>query len=75
MAMTYSGYRNQPIDNAKEDMESASEESGIRMFNVGKTASYAPSNSIKGNWILSNPKNIPHSALSDTPMHSNFKKH
>jgi len=58
MAMTYSGYRNQPIDNAKEDMEDATEESGIRMFNVDKTASYTPTNSIKGRWLLSNPKNM-----------------
>lgn len=58
MAMTYSGYRNQPIANAKEDMEKATEESGIRMFNVDKTASYAPTNSIKGKWLLSNPKNL-----------------
>ena len=58
MAMTYSGYRNQPIANAQEEMNAATEDSGIRMFNVGKTASYAPSNSIKGNWILSNPKNM-----------------
>jgi sialate O-acetylesterase len=59
MAMTYSGYRNQPIANAKEDMGSATEESGIRMFNVEKTASYAPANSIKGKWLLSSPKNMP----------------
>lgn len=58
MAMTYSGYRNQQIANAQEEMDAATEDSGIRMFNVGKTASYAPSNSIKGNWILSNPKNM-----------------
>jgi sialate O-acetylesterase len=58
MAMTYSGYRNQPIANAKEDMEDATEESGIRMFNVDKTASYTPTNSIKGRWLLSNPKNM-----------------
>jgi sialate O-acetylesterase len=59
MAMTYSGYRNQPIANAKEEMESATEESGIRMFNVDKTASYTPTNAIKGKWLLSNPKNMP----------------
>lgn len=58
MAMTYSGYRNQPIANAKEEMEAATEESGIRMFNVEKTASYAPTISIKGKWLLSNPKNM-----------------
>jgi sialate O-acetylesterase len=58
MAMTYTGYRNQPIANAQVEMDAATEESGIRMFNVGKTASYAPSNSIKGSWILSNPKNM-----------------
>lgn len=58
MAMTYSGYRNQPIANAKEDMEKATEESGIRMFNVDKTASNVPTNSIKGKWLLSNPKNL-----------------
>ena len=59
MAMTYSGYRNQPIANAKEDVESATEESGIRMFNVDKTASYTPTNAIKGKWLLCNPKNMP----------------
>ena len=57
MAMTYSGYRNQPIANAKEDMEAANEESGIRMFNVEKTAAYTPAISTKGKWLLSNPKN------------------
>jgi sialate O-acetylesterase len=39
-------------------MEDATEESGIRMFNVDKTASYTPTNSIKGRWLLSNPKNM-----------------
>jgi sialate O-acetylesterase len=58
MAMTFSGYRNQPIENAKNEMESAKEESGIRMFNVDKTASYAPTISAKGNWLLSTPKNV-----------------
>jgi len=58
MAMTFSGYRNQPIANAKETIESAKEESGIRMFNVEKTASYALISPCKGKWLLSNSKNI-----------------
>ena len=58
MAMTFSGYRNQPIDNAKNEIEAAQEESGIRMFNVDKTASYVPTNVAKGNWLLSTPKNV-----------------
>jgi sialate O-acetylesterase len=58
MAMTFSGYRNQPIANAKIEIEAAKEESGIRMFNVDKTASYAPTISAKGYWLLSNPKNL-----------------
>ena len=37
MAMTYSGYRNQPIANAMNEMEAFNEESGIRMFNIEKT--------------------------------------
>lgn len=57
MAMTYSGYRNQPIANAKEDLETANEDSGIRMFNVEKTASYSPATTVKGKWLNSNPKN------------------
>jgi len=58
MAMTFSGYGNQPIENAKETIESAKEESGIRMFNVEKTASYAMISPAKGKWLLSNPKNL-----------------
>lgn len=58
MAMSFSGYRNQPIANAKEEMEAAKEENGIRMFNVEKTATYALANPIKGKWLVSNAKNL-----------------
>ena len=58
MAMTFSGYRNQPIANAKEEREKVKEESGIRMFNVEKTASYALNSPCKGKWLLSNQKNM-----------------
>lgn len=58
MAMTFAGYRNQPIANAKNELDAATEEDGIRMFNVDKTASYAPTISSKGNWLLSSPKNV-----------------
>lgn len=59
MAMTFSGYKNQPIANAKEAIAAAQEESGIRMYNVEKSASYAAVNPIKGTWLVSNPKNLP----------------
>ena len=51
MAMTFSGYGNQPIVNAKEETEKAKEENGIRMFNVEKTASYAMISPAKGKWL------------------------
>lgn len=58
MAMTFSGYRNQPIANAKEEMAKAKEESGIRTFNVEKNASYAMMSPAKGKWLTSSPKNM-----------------
>lgn len=58
MAMTFSGYWNQPIVNAKEETEKAKEENGIRMFNVEKTASYAMISPAKGKWLVSNTKNL-----------------
>lgn len=58
MAMSFSGYRNQPIANSKEEMEAAKEEDGIRMFNVEKSATYSLTNPIKGKWLVSNTKNL-----------------
>jgi sialate O-acetylesterase len=67
MAMTFSGYRNQPIANAQETIESANEESGIHMFNVVKNASYAMISPAKGKWLTSAPKNM--SAFSVVGYH------
>jgi sialate O-acetylesterase len=58
MAMTFSGYKNQPIENAKEEIANAKEESGIRTFNVEKSASYQTNIPIKGKWLVSNAKNL-----------------
>lgn len=67
MAMTFSGYQNQPITDSKETIESAKEESGIRMFNVVKNASYAMISPANGKWLTSSPKNM--SAFSVVGYH------
>jgi sialate O-acetylesterase len=58
MAMTFNGYRNQPIANSKETIDSAKEDSGIRMFNVVKNASYAMISPASGKWLTSDSKNM-----------------
>jgi sialate O-acetylesterase len=67
MAMTFSGYQNQPIAYAKETIESAKEESGIRMFNVVKNASYSMISPANGKWLTATSKNM--SAFSVVGYH------
>ena len=51
MAMTYRGYRNQPIADAEQTISEANNVKGIRTFNVEKEASFTPKNSTGGVWL------------------------
>ena len=59
MAMTFTGYKKEPVANANEVISNANEESGIRMFNVEKFASYELIVPAKGDWLVSSPQNLP----------------
>ena len=58
MAMTFTGYRNETIAHAKEEIGRANEESGIRMFNAEKFSSYELIVPPKGQWLVSSSKNL-----------------
>lgn len=59
MEMTLSGYTNQPISDADYFVANAKSESGIRMFNVIKSADIKSAKIGKGNWMESSPQNLP----------------
>ena len=59
MEMTLSGYTNQPISDADYFVANAKSESGIRMFNVIKSADIKSTKIGKGNWMESSPQNLP----------------
>lgn len=59
MAMTLNGYKNEPISQAIDYINNASDDNGIRMLNVQKTTSNVTSTHGKGKWKLSNPQNLP----------------
>ncbi|MFZ9586471.1 MAG: sialate O-acetylesterase [Crocinitomicaceae bacterium] len=58
MAMTFTGYKKEPVANANEELIQANEESGIRMFNVEKYASYELIVPAKGDWLVSSSQNL-----------------
>lgn len=64
MEMPLGGYKNEFVEEAADYMAVASDESGIRMFNVVKSASVKGDNSGKGSWLESNKQNF--SSLSAT---------
>lgn len=58
MEMTFKGYKNEPISEASDYINNASEESGIRMLNVQKTSTNLTSTYGKGKWKISNHQNL-----------------
>ena len=59
MAMTFRGYKNQPIANADQFIAEANNTKGIRTFNVEKEASYTSSNTARGNWLNASSASLP----------------
>jgi sialate O-acetylesterase len=59
MAMTFRGYKNQPIANADQFIAEANNTKGIRTFNVEKEASYTSSITAKGNWLNASSASLP----------------
>jgi sialate O-acetylesterase len=51
MAMTFRGYKNQPIADADQFIAEANNTQGIRTFNVEKEASFTPKKVGEGNWL------------------------
>ncbi len=59
MAMTFRGYKNQPIANAEQFIADANNTKGIRTFNVVKEASFTPKKVGEGNWLEASSVNLP----------------
>ena len=51
MAMTFRGYKNQPIADADQFIAEANNTQGIRTFNVEKEASFTPKKVGEGDWL------------------------
>ncbi|MFM8596034.1 MAG: sialate O-acetylesterase [Flavobacteriales bacterium] len=58
MAMTYRGYKNQPIADAERFIAEANNTRGIRTFNVVKEASFNPKKVGEGNWLNASSANL-----------------
>ncbi len=59
MAMTFRGYKYQPIANAEQFISEANNIKGIRTFNVDKEASFTPKNVGEGKWLNVSSANLP----------------
>ncbi len=59
MAMTYRGYKNQPIADADQTIAEAKNSVGIRTFNVEKEASFTPKNTAGGTWLNASSVTLP----------------
>ncbi len=57
MAMTMSGYKNQPVLNSNEDIAN-SENPSIRLFKVDQKSSVDPLNDFTGQWMEAIPENV-----------------
>lgn len=51
MAMTFRGYKNQPVADAQETISDTTNRTSIRTFNANKEASYEYKSETKGEWI------------------------
>lgn len=57
MEMPMKGYKNQPVDNAVEDILH-SKDSNLRLFTVKRNSKFKPVDDVTGNWNEANPASI-----------------
>ncbi len=58
MEMTFKGFNDQPIEYAKETIDSANPENGIRILRVKRNPQELPVTEAQGKWSLSTPQNV-----------------
>ena len=57
MEMPMKGYKNQPVDNAVEDILH-SKDSNLRLFTVKRNSKFKPVDDVTGNWNEANPASV-----------------
>ena len=57
MEMPMKGYKNQPVDNAVEDILH-SKDSNLRLFTVKRNSKFKPVDEVTGNWNEANPASV-----------------